>query len=164
MNRPRTRPAANRPMPSLTRLIVPVSLWAEVVAHARSEWPNECCGVLAGHLAGPTGQVTRCFPVRNRLASPTEYETDAADLLAAFRAMRQEGLELLAVYHSHPAAEPVPSRRDVERNTYGEGVVHLIVGLAGPAPVMRAWRLTPSGCLEVELMNSLTEAGGGVGR
>lgn len=159
MNRPRTRPAPNRPMPSLSRLIVPAPLGAEVIAHARSEWPNECCGVLAGRLAGPTGQVTRCFPVRNRLASPTEYETDAVDLLAAFRAMRQEGLELLAVYHSHPTADPVPSRRDVERNTYGEQIVHLIVGLAGPAPVMRAWRLTSSGCQEVELVDGPAEAG-----
>ena len=42
--------------------------------------------------------------------------------------MRTNGTELLAIYHSHPTSEPVPSRRDVEENTYGESVVHLIVG------------------------------------
>ena len=31
-----------------------------------------------------------------------------------------ERLDLLAVYHSHPTSEPVPSRRDVDENTYGE--------------------------------------------
>jgi proteasome lid subunit RPN8/RPN11 len=66
-------------------------------------------------------------------------------MLAADRRRRECGLELLAIYHSHPAAEPVPSRRDVERNTYGESVVHLIVGLAGAKPEVRVWWLTETG-------------------
>jgi [CysO sulfur-carrier protein]-S-L-cysteine hydrolase len=51
----------------------------------------------------------------------------------------------VAVYHSHPAAEPVPSKRDLERNTYGETVVHLIVGLGRGEPAVKAWWLAEDG-------------------
>ncbi len=145
-------------MPPFFRLALADALLNDVAAHARAELPNECCGLLAGRIADGTAVVTARFPVRNRLASPTEYETDPRDLLAAFRAIREYKLELLAVYHSHPAAEPVPSRRDVQRNTYGESVVHLIVGLAGPAPELRAWWLTETGYREAELVTRIPRA------
>jgi proteasome lid subunit RPN8/RPN11 len=139
-------------LPPFTHLTVPASILTDVIAHARAETPNECCGLLAGRIAGEDAVVEARFPVRNALASPTEYETEPRDLLAAFRAIREQGLVLLAVYHSHPTAEPIPSRRDVERNTYGESIVHVIVGLAGREPVVRAWWLTEAGYREAELV------------
>jgi proteasome lid subunit RPN8/RPN11 len=122
-----------------------------VLAHARRELPNECCGLLAGRVVGGAGVATMWIAVGNDAASPTEFVTNPRDMLSAFRAMRAAGKELLAIYHSHPASEPVPSRRDVERNTYGETVVHLIVGLAGPEPVVRGWWLGTGPAREAEL-------------
>src|SRR5688572_4379682 len=118
-------------MPPFTRLLIPDLLLEEVIEHARQARPNECCGLLAGDIENGVAVVTRRFTIANDLASPTGYLTNAADLFAAFRTMRRKGAEVLAIYHSHPTSEPVPSRRDVEQNTYGESVVHLIVGLAG---------------------------------
>jgi proteasome lid subunit RPN8/RPN11 len=131
------------------RLAVPDLLLEEVFEHARVEAPLECCGLLAGHIADGTGVVTTRYFVANDAASPTEYVTDARHLLSAFRSMRESGSELLAIYHSHPTTDPVPSRRDIERNTYGESVVHLIVSLAGPEPAARGWWLTPTGYREL---------------
>jgi proteasome lid subunit RPN8/RPN11 len=118
-------------MSPFTRLTVPDLLLEAVFAHARAELPLECCGLLAGHITEGTGVVVARFAIGNDAGSSTAYETNARDLLAAFRAMREAGIELLAIYHSHPVSEPVPSRHDIERNTYGESVVHLIVSLAG---------------------------------
>jgi proteasome lid subunit RPN8/RPN11 len=125
-------------------------LLAEVIAHACRDLPNECCGLLAGRISEGTGIVASRFAIGNDEASPTEYATNARDLFAAFRAMRGDGTELLAIYHSHPTSEPVPSRHDIERNTYGESVVHLIVGLAGTETV-RAWWLAETGYREIPL-------------
>lgn len=134
-----------------TRLVVPNAVLAELVAHARETPPLECCGLLAGHIADGAGAVTALYPIENAARSPTEYETEPRAMLFAFRAMRERGTELLAVYHSHPASAPVPSRRDVERNTYGESVAHVIVGLAGAEAEVRAWWLTAGGYREAEL-------------
>jgi proteasome lid subunit RPN8/RPN11 len=125
-----------------TRLVIPPVLLDALLAHARSELPNECCGLLAGVVEADAGRVTRHFPIRNDLASPTEYLTNPRDLLAAMKAARAAGTEVLAIYHSHPTSEPVPSRTDIERNTWGEAAVHVIVGLAGGEPEVRAWWLS----------------------
>ena len=134
-----------------TRLTVPDLLLEDAIAHARRESPLECCGLLAGRAADGVGVVATRFTIGNDAASPTEYATNPRDMLAAFRAMRASGEEVLAIYHSHPTSEPVPSRRDIARNTYGESVVHLIVGLAGASADVRAWVLTETGSREVPL-------------
>lgn len=132
-------------MPPFTRLLVPRPLLDAVLAHARAELPNECCGLLAGEIADGVGRVTQHFAVGNDLASPTEYATNARDMLAAMKAMRAAGTVELAVYHSHPTSTPVPSRKDLDRNFWGETAVHVIVGLAGDEPDVRAWWLTDVG-------------------
>jgi proteasome lid subunit RPN8/RPN11 len=129
-------------------LLLPRDLYEAMVAQAVAELPNECCGLLAGTLrpidtAGPgpaVGRVVCCYPLVNKAASPREFLSDAHSLFAAHRDMRNRGLEVLAVYHSHPTSDPVPSRTDLERN-YWPGVVSLIISLKGAAPVLRGWWL-----------------------
>jgi proteasome lid subunit RPN8/RPN11 len=133
-------------------LVIPDALLVEMIAHAHGELPNECCGLLAGRIESGVGVVSARFEIRNDAASASEYETNPRDMFDAFRAMRESGLELLASYHSHPTSEPVPSRRDIERNTYGDSVVHVIVGFANAEPVVKAWWLEEAGCREVPLV------------
>jgi [CysO sulfur-carrier protein]-S-L-cysteine hydrolase len=143
---------------TLFRLEVPSDIVEEILAQARAELPDECCGLLAGHLAKSAAEVSgvartvRRYPLTNAAKSPTEYLSDPASLFAAYREMHQLGLEILAIYHSHPTAPPVPSRRDIERNNYGADVVHLIVSLEGAEPVIRAWRLSAESYAEAEWM------------
>lgn len=125
-------------------LHIPPDLLAELIARCRAALPNEACGFLAGR----DGVVSQVLPVVNELASPTAFRTEPASTFAAFRAMRAAGAELLAVYHSHPTSDPVPSRRDLAENTYG-AVPWVIVGLAGDVPAVRAWRLGRDGFTEL---------------
>jgi len=136
-------------MPPFQQLLIPAPILAEAIDHARSELPRECCGLLAGTR---DGRVVRRFPIRNDRMSETEYATNPRDLLDAMKAMRADGLEPLAIYHSHPASAPIPSKKDVADNTWGETVVHLIVGLAGPEPQVRAWWLGEYEFREAEWM------------
>jgi proteasome lid subunit RPN8/RPN11 len=120
-------------------LQIPRRLYEEMLTQARAELPNECCGLLAGR----DGRVTHRYPLTNALASPTRYESDPMAMLAADKDMRKEGSDLLAIYHSHPASEPVPSRTDLESNFYGSEVVHIIISLREAAPEVRGWHLHP---------------------
>lgn len=133
-----------------TRLDIPDLLLEAVIAHARAESPLECCGLLAGHIVDGVGAVAARYVIENAARSATEYETDPRGMLGAFRAMREGGTELLAIYHSHPTSEPVPSRRDLAHNTYGETVVHVIASLEPPEPRVRAWWLGETGFREAE--------------
>jgi [CysO sulfur-carrier protein]-S-L-cysteine hydrolase len=146
-------------MPSFDRLDIPDLLVQEMIDHARNDLPNECCGLLAGRVQDGVGLAISRFPIANDEASPREYFSNARDMLFAFRAMRESGQELLAIYHSHPTSEPVPSKRDVEQNTYGESVIHVIVSLATPQAVIRAWWLTETGYREEAWSVTLREPG-----
>src|SRR5438876_555670 len=89
------------------RLQLPLRLFDEMVAHAQSVLPNECCGFLAGLVAPgqpPLGQVVERYALPNAAASPRRYSAETGSLFQAHRDMHARGLELLAVYHSHPTS------------------------------------------------------------
>ena len=148
MDQPAGHPGRNS-VTAPFRLTIPRNVFEAVLAHAKTELPAECCGLLAGNIVDGIGRVSSHLPLVNALASPTEYESDATSMLAAQKAMRSSGTEVLAVYHSHPTVDPIPSRRDRERN-YSEQVVNLIVGMKGDVPNVRGWWLTADSAREAE--------------
>jgi proteasome lid subunit RPN8/RPN11 len=120
----------------------------EMLHHARSEPGMECCGLLAG--AG--GVITKMFPAKNALASPTAYEVAPQELFQLFRRMREEELEHLGIYHSHPASENVPSPRDIELAAYPNEAYFIISPLpAAPNPV-RAFSIQDGRVEEMEIV------------
>jgi proteasome lid subunit RPN8/RPN11 len=132
------------------RLLIPRRHYDELIAQAKTELPNECCGLLAGVVEeSSVGRVMERYPLVNNAASPTEYLANDQTLFRAYRHMRERGFDLLAIYHSHPVTEPVPSRTDLARN-YFEGVMHLIVSLKSAEPFMRAWWLGENDYREAE--------------
>jgi proteasome lid subunit RPN8/RPN11 len=140
------------------RLVIPKDVYSVMVGQALTEQPNECCGLLAGTLEAPkdgdlaVGRVVRRYPLVNAAASPKRYHSEGRDLLDAHKDMRHEVLELLAVYHSHPTSEPVPSRTDQENWWHGPNVVCLIVSLTTTPPTVRGWWMTEQGFHEAEWM------------
>lgn len=142
------------------RLQVPQPIYDEMIAQAVAELPNECCGLLAGRIIAPgnsitssslpVAQVERRYPLINQLASPTEFLSDDRDLFEAHRDMRRLGLEVLAVYHSHPASEPVPSRKDLERYYWNDAVC-VIISLKHREPKVCGWWLTDKDYREADV-------------
>jgi proteasome lid subunit RPN8/RPN11 len=114
------------------------SHYRETVEHARQAAPHECCGLIGGN----DDRTRTVYPLRNIASDPlVTYEAAPEDLFAAQRAMRDRGEALLAIYHSHPRSnDPQPSETDV-RLAYYPSAVYFIVGLAGEAPCLRAFRI-----------------------
>jgi len=125
-----------------------------LVAHARSELPNESCGFLAGTISNGIGTATRYLPVVNELHSPTAFATEPLSLFAAFKAMRTAGEDVLAVVHSHPTTEAIPSRRDLIENTYGPNVLWAIVSFSATEPGVRYWWLGETTYREAQRFSS----------
>jgi proteasome lid subunit RPN8/RPN11 len=121
----------------------------EMIAHARAELPNECVGLLAGVMEGGMGRVVARFALVNDAASPVEFLSQPKSMLIAHRAMRDRGLDILAIYHSHPSSHPLPSRIDLERN-YSQEVVNFIISLKEEPPMMRGWWLRENSYLELD--------------
>ncbi len=81
----------------------------EMVAHAKDDLPNECCGILAG----PEGEVARSFRMTNVEASPFRFSMDPGELVRVDGEAGDQGWELLAIYHSHTGSTAYPSDTDV---------------------------------------------------
>jgi proteasome lid subunit RPN8/RPN11 len=109
------------------RLELPVAVLEAVVEHARLEFPNECCGLLAGRGT----RVERLYRGSNIDRSPYTYRLDPQEQLRFFKAIDAEGLELLGIYHSHTQSAAYPSKTDVARAFYPDAV-YVIVSLRDP--------------------------------
>ena len=128
-------------MSTAFRLLLPRPIFEEMVAQAQAERPNECCGLLAGRIhADGTARVQRRYPLINAAQSPIEFLSDPQSMFDAERDRRARGIDFLAVYHSHPTSEPIPSRKDREQS-YSLEVMNLIISLKEPGPTVRAWWL-----------------------
>ncbi|MCF6291606.1 MAG: M67 family metallopeptidase [Desulfobacterales bacterium] len=119
---------------------------AAMLAHGRREEPNEACG----YLAARDGVVVRHFELTNIDAAPDHYSADPAEQFAAIRRMREEGLQVAALYHSHPETPARPSVEDI-RLAHDPDMVYVIVSLmAGVVPV-RAFKINRGEVVEVPL-------------
>jgi [CysO sulfur-carrier protein]-S-L-cysteine hydrolase len=108
----------------------------EIVAHARADAPNECCGMIASS----DGQAVAVHRARNTAASPFRYEMDGMEQYRIQTAIEDAGFELGAIYHSHTRSAPRPSQTDINLAFYPEAL-YVIVGLKGNEPDVRAWRI-----------------------
>jgi len=111
-------------------VLIARALLDELIAHAREEAPNECCGVLAVE-PGPQPRAVRVHRAVNTAASPLRFEVDGRELLRAIDLIEQDRCELGAIYHSHTRTAPYPSQTDINFAANWPGVEWIIVGLAG---------------------------------
>jgi [CysO sulfur-carrier protein]-S-L-cysteine hydrolase len=133
---------------------ISAELLDQIVAHAREDAPNECCGVVA--VVPPTdGRPARAAEVRrarNVHASPKRFEIDGPEVLRALDDFEEAGWELGAIYHSHTHTAPYPSQTDINFAAAWPGVEWIIVGLADRgAPEVRSYLIEKGTVREVEI-------------
>jgi proteasome lid subunit RPN8/RPN11 len=108
-------------------MIIPPGILADMVGHAAQHAPIEACGLLAG--AGSV--VAKSYRLSNVDQSSEHFSLDPKEQFAAARAMRADGLEMMAVYHSHPATPARMSDEDL-RLAVAPGLHYVIVSLVDP--------------------------------
>jgi proteasome lid subunit RPN8/RPN11 len=121
-------------------------LYDEIVAHARAEAPNECCGMVAAR----DGAAVTVHRAQNAAASPLRYEIDGAEQYRIQMQIDEADLDLGAIYHSHTRSEPYPSQTDINLAFYPDAV-YVIVGLANGDPDVRGYTIRDGQVAEVEL-------------
>jgi proteasome lid subunit RPN8/RPN11 len=104
---------------------------------ARKQPDLECCGLLAGR----DGIITHVFAAKNELRSATQFSIAPRELFQILRALREQKLEHLGIYHSHPRGDNVPSSRDLAEANY-PGIAYFILSPQPDAPCpVRVFRL-----------------------
>ena len=109
----------------------------EMIAHAKEDAPDECCGIIAG--AG--GRAKKLYRAINAEHSPYRYSVDTKDLLRIHRDADSHGWEFLVIYHSHTHTEAYPSPTDVRLAAWSDAYYVLVSLMDETAPVVRAFRI-----------------------
>ena len=134
-------------------LVLEQSYIDEMIAHAREEAPNECCGIIAGK----DGRPTRLYRAINAEASPYRYSVDTKDLLRIHRDADAHDWEFLVIYHSHTHTEAYPSPTDVRLATWPDAYYVLVSLMDEGKPAVRAFRIEDGAITEepIELADSV---------
>jgi len=118
-------------------LVISREFVQQMVTHCRACYPNEACGILAG--TGNT--VIKFYPMPNFEPSPVSYFMEPKEQFRVMKELRQEGLTMIAIFHSHPHSPAFPSAKDVSLAFYDDAV-YLIIGLTNPkSPEIKAYTI-----------------------
>lgn len=118
-------------------LTIPKSIYDEILIHAHLEHPNECCGLLVGKGE----QISKQYSMTNTHHSPVSYLMDPKEQFNVFKEIREEGTELIGIYHSHPHTEAYPSVTDISLAYYPEAYYIIISLEKRDSPVVNAYQI-----------------------
>ncbi len=90
-----------------------------MVQHAKSAFPNECCGVVFGVVDGDQKTGSLAVPMENAYqgSQADRYEIRQTELLAADERARKQSLEMIAIFHSHPDCDAYFSQTDLKNSS-----------------------------------------------
>lgn len=126
-----------------------------MVNHLIAGLPNEACGMLGGK----NGRVEKVYAMKNSKPGPDYYEMDPEEQFRVMKDIRESGLEMIGLFHSHPAGQAYPSKVDVEQ-AYWPGTdlpnypdaVYIIVSLMDRSkPVARGFSIEAGKVTEILL-------------
>jgi proteasome lid subunit RPN8/RPN11 len=137
---------------------LPASIRSALIEQARTEYPNEACGLIIGRAtATDGGTALRYEPTRNAAASPYRYEIHPDDLYRLTLATDDADEVFWGIVHSHTHTPAVPSPTDIGLAFYPDAL-YILVSLSDEeshpmtgTPSVRAWRIVDGAVHEVAL-------------
>lgn len=85
--------------------------YEKILEHAKSELPNEACGLIAGEINGEDKIIKKVYLLTNIDRSNEHFSLDPKEQLSAIKDMRANNLVPLGNWHSHPESPSRPSGR-----------------------------------------------------
>jgi len=108
----------------------------QMIAHSLALKPIESCG----YLAGTAGNISKSYAMDNVDNSPEHFTFDPKEQFQVLKAAREEGLQLLGVYHSHPESPARLSEEDL-RLLNDPNMTYFIVSLMEKSPDVKAYKV-----------------------
>jgi proteasome lid subunit RPN8/RPN11 len=134
----------------MDKLLISRELLDDIIAHCKEVYPNEACGILAGK----NRVVQKVYKMTNIENSSVSYIMEPREQFTVMKKMREQGLEMSAIYHSHPHSDVYPSPKDINLAFYPDSL-YLIISLVYEDPVIKAFEIKDGIVREVEILSIL---------
>lgn len=118
----------------------------KMIEHAKKDAPIEACG----YLVGKGGLVSWHYELTNIDKSEEHFSFEPKEQFDTVRDAREKGLEICAVYHSHPETPARPSGEDIKL-AFDPDLSYVIVSLADGAEDVKSFKIKDSN-VEIEDM------------
>jgi proteasome lid subunit RPN8/RPN11 len=116
---------------------------AAITAHAERDYPHECGGMLIGKFDSDRKTVIETFPLENAREEEARHNRVLIlpkDVMRAERYARENKLDVVGYYHSHPEDFGVPSQYDLDHALPVWSYVIASV-LQGKVADIRSWEM-----------------------
>lgn len=113
----------------ISSLTIRATVLDEMTRFVAEHAPLEACGLLAGKA----DRAEVMLGVTNQAQSEVRFVMDPYEQLRAFDWIDAQGLNLVAIFHSHPAGPATASPTDIAEAAYA--VVHIVL-----SPVAEHWQ------------------------
>lgn len=131
----------------MLKLEIPNRIFKEMVEQARAEAPVEACGILAGG----GGVVEKFYKMTNSENRSDHFMMAPEQQFAVVKDMRAGGLDMLAIYHSHPETPARPSEEDIKM-ALTPNVVYVILSLmSNNGPIVKGFEIEDGTVTEVNV-------------
>ena len=131
----------------MAELFISRELLSEMLAHCKEVYPFEACGILAGK----GNVVKRIYKMTNIEKSGVSYMMEPGEQFTVMKEMRENGLEMTAIYHSHPCASAYPSAKDISLAFYPDSL-YVIASLIDDEPAVKAFEIKDGTVREAEIL------------
>lgn len=115
-------------------------LYDEMVDQAKSQLPNEACGLIAGTEDETGKEIKKIYYLKNADAAEDHFTMDPKEQLTAIKDMRANGLTPFGNWHSHPQSPSRPSVEDIKL-AYDPKASYMILSLMAENPVLNSFHI-----------------------
>jgi len=131
----------------MLELRIPNDIYEQMIEQAIAEAPTEACGILAGR----DSIVERMYRMTNTEAREDHYTMEPKEQFAVAKDIRAAGLDMLAIYHSHPTTPARPSAEDV-RLAFTPNIAYVIISLGeSDGPVIKGFSVSHGRATDVNV-------------
>ncbi len=132
-------------------ITLPNEIEEQMITHARSLFPIECCGYLAGTIDEEGVHVKEIYEMTNLDQKEDHFTFDPKEQFAVLKEARAKGYSLISVYHSHPYTPSRLSKEDLEL-LVDPTMIYVIVSLEfQDNPVVNAFQTKDKQSVDVKI-------------
>lgn len=123
--------------------------YKKIIEHAKKEFPNECCGFLAGLKIKENTYIKKIYPITNTDQSSEHFLMDTKEQFSTVKVIREEKMILIGNYHSHPFSHSRPSEED-KRFVFDPNIIYAILSLEIEIPIFNLFQITKYNVINLE--------------
>ncbi|MDF2503479.1 M67 family metallopeptidase [Clostridium sp.] len=114
--------------------------YEKIINQAKKEFPNECCGFLAGNKKEEDVFIKVAYPLFNTDQSSEHFSMDPKEQFKTVKIIRENKMELIGNYHSHPYTPSRPSEED-KKLAFDPRAIYGILSLEKEKPVFNLFKV-----------------------